>query len=687
MKNFILFIVVHFFLILNSRAQNVGIGDVSDFTPDNSAILELRSTTRGFLLPRMLRAERLAIVSPAHGLMVIQTDNSGGDAAGIWWYSVPDAQWYLLTSSSGSPWTLIGNSGTNAATNFLGTTDAVDLVFRTNNIERMRIYSTGSTNISNFLTIGTGLKVNTGGADITGNLILQNSLSVYNVFQTSNSQTSNINYVLPLTQGASTTFLMNDGSGNLSWASPTVSSISFSNITTGTINTTQTLTLGNNAILTFSGSGIVNANQFNLYSGVGATNAVDLETNEVNGTLKINNGGTGLSSIPLNHLLYGNDTNPLNTLAPPGSSSYLTSSGGAPSWSIIPAGGFLSGNGSPNQVAYYSNTNILTGSNDFLWNNTLKELSINGSAFIGGTSPTYSSSAWLDVGGLSSSAPYKGFLVPRMTDIGRLSISTPATGLLIYQTNATPGFYYYNGTSWIPLATGLTSWLLSGNSGTNAATNFLGTIDSVDLVFRTNNSERIRINANGNVGIGTSNPNQKLEVANGNMLLGTNGSSTAELRFQEKSSQGTNYIAFKADTLNRDMTFVWPKDTVANQLSVLANPQNNNLKWISATEIGAYMQLPVKIISTTDTAKIEDYIIVVRTNTTYYLPRATSQIIGKVYYYIPACEDGNPSFTLRVVGGGLIDCATSWSPTGQATGVMVVCDGSRWRIITSRRLN
>jgi len=36
-------------------------------------------------------------------------------------------------------WSLIGNSGTNAGTNFLGTTDAQDLVFKTNNNESGRI--------------------------------------------------------------------------------------------------------------------------------------------------------------------------------------------------------------------------------------------------------------------------------------------------------------------------------------------------------------------------------------------------------------------------------------------------------------------------------------------------------------------------------------------------------------------
>ena len=51
--------------------DNVGIGTT---TPVVSAKLELQSTTQGFLFPRMTEAQRLAISSPATGLMVYQTN-------------------------------------------------------------------------------------------------------------------------------------------------------------------------------------------------------------------------------------------------------------------------------------------------------------------------------------------------------------------------------------------------------------------------------------------------------------------------------------------------------------------------------------------------------------------------------------------------------------------------------------
>ena len=58
----------------------------------------------------------------------------------------------------------------------------------------------------------------------------------------------------------------------------------------------------------------------------------------------------------------------------------------------------------------------------------------------------------------------KGMLAPRMTATQKSAISSPATGLLIYQTDGTTGFYYYTGSAWIGLPN---SGLLSKVEGTN----------------------------------------------------------------------------------------------------------------------------------------------------------------------------------------------------------------------------
>ncbi len=73
-----------------AAAQNVAI-NTNAAPPDASAILDVQSTTKGVVFPRMLESERTAIVAPAKGLVVYQTDgvqgyyyNAGTDLAPLW---------------------------------------------------------------------------------------------------------------------------------------------------------------------------------------------------------------------------------------------------------------------------------------------------------------------------------------------------------------------------------------------------------------------------------------------------------------------------------------------------------------------------------------------------------------------------------------------------------------------------
>jgi hypothetical protein len=62
-------------------------------------------------------------------------------------------------------------------------------------------------------------------------------------------------------------------------------------------------------------------------------------------------------------------------------------------------------------------------------------------------------------------------------------------------------------------------WELTGNAGTNPANDVLGTTDNQPLAIRTNTSEKVRVMPDGNVGIGTGTPSQKLTLGSGNVLL------------------------------------------------------------------------------------------------------------------------------------------------------------------------
>lgn len=68
-----------------------------------------------------------------------------------------------------------------------------------------------------------------------------------------------------------------------------------------------------------------------------------------------------------------------------------------------------------------------------------------GSAGIGTTTPN--SSSLLEI-----KSTTKGLLIPRMTSKQRSAITSPAEGLMVYQTDGTKGFYFYNGTTWVAIA-------------------------------------------------------------------------------------------------------------------------------------------------------------------------------------------------------------------------------------------
>ncbi len=121
-----------------------------------------------------------------------------------------------------------------------------------------------------------------------------------------------------------------------------------------------------------------------------------------------------------------------------------------------------------------------------------------------GASPD--ASALLDVNGTNA-----GMLIPRLTLIQRNALVNPATSLIIFQTNNTTGYYYNSGTPAIPV------WerLATGNDlgfvdGSGAATRVAFWQDANTL---SSNANLFWDNANGRLGIGTSAPTQKLEVA------------------------------------------------------------------------------------------------------------------------------------------------------------------------------
>src|SRR5262245_48442431 len=96
-------------LSINSFSQNIGISSNPAASPDPSSMLDIQSTSKGLLVPRMTQLQRLAISNPANGLLIYQLDADSG-----FYYnagSKASPKWISLQSQSGG-WSTRGNAGT-----------------------------------------------------------------------------------------------------------------------------------------------------------------------------------------------------------------------------------------------------------------------------------------------------------------------------------------------------------------------------------------------------------------------------------------------------------------------------------------------------------------------------------------------------------------------------------------------
>jgi hypothetical protein len=178
-----------FFIVLLLISSSFLFSQVSVNTdgsnPDNSAMLDVKSTTKGMLVPRMTLTQRNAISNPATGLMIFCTD---------------DNKFYY---NQGAP-----NTPNWLALNSQWVTDNSNVYIKSGNV------GIGNTSPNSMLSVGNNNQML---VNATGNI----------------TKINNVATNWPSVQGTANSTLQNDGAGNLSWAA--TSSTGVKQVIRGTI--------------------------------------------------------------------------------------------------------------------------------------------------------------------------------------------------------------------------------------------------------------------------------------------------------------------------------------------------------------------------------------------------------------------------------------------------------------------
>ncbi len=160
-------------------------------------------------------------------------------------------------------------------------------------------------------------------------------------------------------------------------------------------------------------------------------------------------------------------------------------------------------------------------------------------------------------GALDINSDSNGIVVPRVALTSK-NIAAPivnpqtgvlAEGTLVWNTTSTgtginrvfPGFYFWQGGQWNVLADGSgKDWSPGGNAGTDATTNFIGTTDDTDLVFKTNNRQRMAINTSVDPVTGTAG-----DIAIGDAISGTIKANTELVMRQDNDVFGSSVFRLR----------------------------------------------------------------------------------------------------------------------------------------------
>jgi hypothetical protein len=267
-RTFLLLAAIVLTLWGKSFAQSVGINSDNSF-PNGSAMLDVKSTTKGFLAPRMTATQLGNIPTPATGLLVFQTDGTSG------FYYYTGSAWVIIGGSSGGGGTVTDVTGTAPIVSSGGITPAISISAATTN-DAGSMSAADKTKLDGVANGATNYAHPTG----DGNLHVP--------------ATSTTNNGKVLTAGAT--------AGDLTWETPTTGTVTNIDVSGGTtgltssggpVTTNGTITLAGTLAVANGGTGTTNGS-------ITGTSALTFAAGGSNQNVTLTPSGTG------NTLLNGN---------------------------------------------------------------------------------------------------------------------------------------------------------------------------------------------------------------------------------------------------------------------------------------------------------------------------------------------------------------------------------------------
>jgi hypothetical protein len=378
--------------------------------------------------------------------------------------------WRFRAGTATTAWGLTGNAGTVAGTNFIGTTDNVRFDIRTNNAIRATVDANGNVGIG---TVAPNAALQLGNVIANRRIVLWEDANNDHQFYGLGINGSTLRFQISdvarqftfhaATGAASSNELMRiRGDGNVGIGTPTPTSML--TLVGGDIRTTDREIYFRGGVDVNHGLGWYGAGK--LWNGF-----------NVNGPVLYGNSGGQLGTF----------TGVQNTALAWDLNNNVGINVGTPAARLHVNG------------AYVNNHTAVAAAAAPVVPNNVSHVRLTLAAGGGVSAIT------------GPAAPVEG---QKLTIVNEDDGNATFAGATILANGGVASFIRANGVWRLESNASSFAWGLTGNAGTVAGTNFIGTTDNVRFDIRTNNAIRATVDANGNVGIGTTTPNGRLQISN-----------------------------------------------------------------------------------------------------------------------------------------------------------------------------